>query len=391
MTVDESFDKLVMIAESHHQRTQGSDASDHEKARRARALELARSMRDAADDSTPAISFLQVYLDLINVPLPAPPAPTEPTPYLPDPVDWDELRRGEFDDEDYLVEPFIVRGRAHAIYAPAKTGKSLLILEAVIALATGTPFLRQPAGEPIDIVYLDYEMTRADLRARVDAMQKLDSDLVRLHYYLIPALDPLDTSSGGAQVETIVARHKAALIVIDTTSRAIAGEENSADTLRALYRHTGARLKAQGITVLRVDHAGKNLERGQRGTSAKNDDVDIVWQLTGAGDRLTLKCTHQRVGFLPAQIDLQRTQEPLAHKIIEHAWPAGTAEMAANLDKLGLPVDIGRQRARTAIAEWNDANPLDRIEATARTIEAAIRYRKSGQQRQPLEALTEAA
>ena len=313
------------------------------------------------------------------------------TVYLPEPVDWRRLLSDEEDDEQYLLEPLLVAGRSHALYAPAKTGKSLLILEAVIALATGGPFLHQPAGQPIDVLYLDYEMTRSDLRARVTAMGQTAGDLDHLQYFLIPALDPLDTAAGGHQVETLAARHHAQLIVIDTTARAIEGEENSADTLRALYRHTGARLKAAGITVVRVDHAGKDISKGQRGTSAKNDDVDIVWQLTGAGDRLSLKCTHQRVGYLPPQVELRRSQEPLEHKIIEDRWPAGTAELADRLDKLGQPVDVGRPKASAAIAEWNQANPHDLIETTARLVEAAVKYRKSGLRRQTLEDISEAA
>ena len=38
-------------------------------------------------------------------------------------------------------------------------------------------------------------------------------------------------------------------------------------------------LKEAGIALLRIDHAGKDLTRGQRGTSAKRDDVEVVWFL----------------------------------------------------------------------------------------------------------------
>src|SRR5215207_7410755 len=62
-------------------------------------------------------------------------------------------------------------------------------------------------------------------------------------------------------------------------SRAVAGEENSADTLRNFNRHTGSLLKRHGNTWWRADHSGKDPTKGARGTSAKNDDVDIVWQL----------------------------------------------------------------------------------------------------------------
>ena len=51
------------------------------------------------------------------------------------------------------------------------------------------------------------------------------------------------------------------------------GEENSADTYRALYRHALAPLKAARRTVVRLDHRGKDMKAaGARGSSAKNDD-----------------------------------------------------------------------------------------------------------------------
>ena len=57
--------------------------------------------------------------------------------------------------------------------------------------------------------------------------------------------------------------------MIDTTSRVIAGEEDRADTFLALYRHTMRPLKAAGVAVIRFDHAGKDLAKGERGSSAK--------------------------------------------------------------------------------------------------------------------------
>jgi hypothetical protein len=389
VTASECHNKLVRLAEGLHNHASQQGGNEWDTARRLRVLETARRWKDRADQQEgeqPQFDFLRTYNQIlrdagsINTPQVPPPAPPVSAVYLPQPVNWDELRADDYDDEPFLLEPVLVEGRAHSLYAPAKTGKSLFILEAVVALATGSPFLARPASEPVDVLYLDYEMTKADLRHRLEAMGKLDADLGRLHYFLIPALDPLDTAAGGAQLETLAARYNARMIVIDTTARAIEGAENEADTIRALYRHTGARLKAAGITTLRVDHAGKDVEKGQRGTSAKNDDVDVVWQLTGADDRLTLKCTHQRVGFLPPQIALRRGTDPLEHTIIEDAWPAGTADLAERLDRLELTVNTGRPAVRQAIAEWNDANPHDRISATARLLEAAIRYRRSSAQ-----------
>ena len=60
---------------------------------------------------------------------------------------------------------------------------------------------------------------------------------------------------------------KAEVVVIDTTGRAIDGEENSADSYREFARTTGLALKRSNISCIRTDHAGKDggKKQGQRG------------------------------------------------------------------------------------------------------------------------------
>ena len=57
------------------------------------------------------------------------------------------------------------------------------------------------------------------------------------------------------------------------------GDENSADTYRNSYRHALLPLKAGHRTVVRLDHPGK-VATTAHGSSAKNDDVDVLCQLT---------------------------------------------------------------------------------------------------------------
>jgi hypothetical protein len=72
----------------------------------------------------------------------------------------------------------------------------------------------------------------------------------------------------------------ASLVVLDTTTRMVQGRENDSDTFLQLYRCSLVPLKSRGITVLRLDHPGKDESRGQRGSSAKDGDCDTIWRLT---------------------------------------------------------------------------------------------------------------
>jgi hypothetical protein len=219
-------------------------------------------------------------------------------------------------------------------------------------------------------------MGRDDLVERLDDMQADPASLDRLRYALIPDLPPLDTAEGSAALLEIVDQEQAArpdhhlLVVIDTTARAVSGEENSADTIRAFYRHTGSGLKRRGITWARLDHAGKDPAKGQRGSSAKGDDVDIVWRVT-AIDKGGLRFTREaaRVGWVEAAVDLIRTESPLRFTPGPKQSAAGTADMVDILDRLEAPLTISNQKARALLKEHNEPY-------SGNALMDAVRYRK---------------
>lgn len=256
-------------------------------------------------------------------------------------IKWDEFWAAEDDDADrWLLEPLFARGRGHAIYAGAKTGKSYVLLAACAALATGRPFLDKPAGEPRIVLYCDYEMTLDDVKERLEEFGYGPADdLSHLHYISLPAIDGLDTEDGGLALVAAAIAVKAELVVIDTTGRAVEGEENSADTFRAFYRHTGLGLKQAGIAFVRADHAGKDVAKGQRGSSSKNDDVDVVIQMTMTDDGRRLRATHRRMGWYPAETDITISDGTFTAGA--RGWQPGVAKLAAAFDEWGVPVDLG--------------------------------------------------
>lgn len=268
-------------------------------------------------------------------------APESDADGLPTPIDWTGFWERE-NGPEWLVEPLIPVGRHVVLYAPAKEGKSLLALEVAVAAATGSAVLGNPAAEPLSVVYLDLEMTEDDLHERLlDMGYDETSDLSNLHYYSLPDLPPLDTKAGGDVVEAIVRRHDARLIVIDTMARVVQGEENSADTYRWFDMHTSLRMKALHVAVLRLDHAGKDVTKGQRGSSEKVGYADVVWQLkydqeTGA---VNLKATHRRLGWVPETIALNRIEEPsLSHMMtVGKGFTVEEFAIARKLDDLGAP------------------------------------------------------
>jgi hypothetical protein len=270
-------------------------------------------------------------------------------------LDWSAFANRDDAERRWLVEGFWPWGRAMALWAAAKTGKSELALWCAINLALGRePWTLAPC-EPVDVAYFDYEMTEDDLDDRLAAFNVDPLTLDRLHYALLPALHSLDIEQGGAEVEHHVAEVGARAVVFDTFGRGVAGDENEADTVRAFYRHTGSRLKRMGVGYLRTDHAGKDMSKGQRGSSAKRDDVDVVWAMKRSKEGVLLDCTSSsRLSWVGPILQLDRAEVGGAliyTTPMRMGWPVAVLDKAAELDKLGLPLDVSRRAARQAMTD----------------------------------------
>ena len=288
-------------------------------------------------------------------------------------VNWSEFWAVDHNDAEWVAEPVLAAKRSTALFAPGGTGKSLLSLFIASSLATGRDPFSGRKAEPIRVLYLDYEMTDADLAERLESMgYGPNSNLTRLNYALLPSLPGLDTPEGGKAVVRLAAICDASLVVIDTFGRAVHGDENDADTVRAWYRWTGLHLKHDGRAFLRVDHAGKDLAKGQRGTSAKNDDVDVVWQMTAReGGAYSLVAKKRRMGWVPERVDLMMTEtDKLRFGLLDdNSYPVGTVEVARNLDALGLDLTVSYRAAGKALSDAGKG-------ARSAVVRAAIKYRK---------------
>ena len=269
-------------------------------------------------------------------------------------VDWPEFWTQDHTVAEWLAEPIIARHRAHAIFAPGGTGKSLLALWLAANIATGTPIFGY-SNQPATVLYLDYEMTADDLAERLQAMgYGPEHDLTRLRYALLPSLPSLDAADGGQAVHRLATLVGAELVIIDTFGRAVEGDENQADTVRAFYRHTGYLLKQDGIAFIRIDHAGKDLDKGQRGTSAKNDDVDIVWQMTRkTGNVYQMKTRKARMGWVPAQFELEMDDQPIRYTLHHERQPQQieVEPVLAAFDRYGIDSSLGERKVAQALRD----------------------------------------
>ncbi|MFC0499333.1 AAA family ATPase [Streptomyces mutabilis] len=183
-------------------------------------------------------------------------------------------------------------GQQITLVGDGKAGKSLFTQEWMWRMATGQPFLGDDPQAPLPILYLDAENGQEQVQERFLSFGAGPLNMGELRYASFPPIRPLDTAGGGADLIALVKATGAQLVVIDTVSRFISGPENDADTWLNLYRHTLLPLKRDRISSVRLDHFGKDKERGGRGSSAKTQDVDHVWELSAPRRRRPLPQAH---------------------------------------------------------------------------------------------------
>jgi len=264
-------------------------------------------------------------------------------PVLVSPVEWTQLWAGKDEPPEYVLEPFLPAGRTTTVVSPPKLGKSLLGLEIAAAVATGKAMWDREVQQRC-VMYLDQEMGEADLRERLrDMGYGPDDDLSRLHYYLHQPWPLLDTEAGGMTLLNTIQACGAEVLIIDTQSKVLEGDENDAGTMTRFFRHTLGPLKASGMTVLLFDHVGREASNGPRGSSQKPADVDAVWALSSRGkDGLTLTRTHNRTRHGEDILYLDRSIEPLRHELV--TTEARTEEIIEairrKMDSLDLSLDL---------------------------------------------------
>src|SRR5699024_11006069 len=280
--------------------------------------------------------------------------------------------------EDWILWPFVERGQQAALYSEAKAGKSLIAFELAIAAANGRPFLGQPAAAPIRVLNIDAENTTKDLKGRMLSFHAQPGDFDNITYVSFPQMNALTTPTGGRQMVDLVDQHEPDLVIIDTISRFIDGPENDSDTWLALYRNTLLPLKGRGVAVLRLDHTGKDHDRGARGSSAKSSDIDAEWSLTHdkvKGERI-LKRARSRGVNGPDHLVLAIEQQPLRRDVrgrqLRDVDPVSW--LAGELDKLEVGLSTGRVAAGKILSQYGVDGFTDRQLRDAVTLRREAEY-----------------
>jgi hypothetical protein len=147
------------------------------------------------------------------------------------------------------------------------------------------------------------------------------------------------------------------ILVADTVSATFGGEEESNPEFARLVRHcrriTAAMAEHGGGAVILNHHFGKDKERGGRGGSALFNDCDIVWELTGDIDDITMTNKKWKVDEKrkTLKLRLDKTDRHKVH-IVEQERSSGSVDVTDQPTETSImELEIVR-----AIREMGDRN-----------------------------------
>ncbi|MCB1052967.1 MAG: AAA family ATPase [Acidobacteria bacterium] len=216
---------------------------------------------------------------------------------LPEPVDppivVDDLTDfllHEFPPRAFLLEGLLYERALAMVHAFRGIGKTQLVLEMALAVATGGPFLKWTAPEPNGVLFIDGEMCGSEIQERIEAAAR-NYEPVKPGMFLIVtpdrqtgAMPDLGTHKGRKALEEHF-RPETKLIIIDNLSSLVRSvKENEGDDWQPFTTWLIS-LRSKGYSVLLVHHEGKG--GTQRGASKKEDSLDLSLSLKRPKDYTT--------------------------------------------------------------------------------------------------------
>jgi AAA domain len=269
-----------------------------------------------------------------------------------------------------FVERLLGDGAASLWFGPSNTGKSFIILDLCICVASGRAFRDEHEVDQGAVVYVAGEgitgMQNRIEAARREGMLPSEAPLF-LCFVPVSLLEPSNALKLAESVKAAAEQSNlpCRLVVIDTLSRSMpGGDENSGKDMTVAVQSIDAVRAATGAHVLAVHHTGKDQERGARGHSSLRAAVDTEVEITRpeGSEISTARITKQRDlpmgGPMPfslkvVTLGLDRRGKPVTSCVVKHE----DEMMAPNRSKAGRKNEVSnndliRLLPRPSTADW---------------------------------------
>lgn len=303
---------------------------------------------------------------------------------LPDEESLSELLEDPPPLADELIEGILRRGHKMMLAAPSKSGKSFLLQQLVIAVASGGTWLGRRCRQG-KVLYINLEIDRASM---VDRFKKITSDVtfcdetdgewsrnvtvwtLRGHVTSLDKLTPSIIRRGTGR--------DYALVIIDPIYKVITGDENNASDMSHFLNHFDVICHSLGCSIAFSHHYSKGVQAGKyamdraSGSGVFNRDPDAQLAVTPLDvdeerQQQLGKTTCWRVEYT-----LREFESPKPTNIY-FRHPVHIVDSTGELDKYSLdgsdPDKLKRERRDRARMEKVNRNRQEKVDAISIAIQ----------------------
>ena len=197
----------------------------------------------------------------------------------------------------WLIEGYLPNDALVAVYGEPGSFKSFLTLDMLLSLAHGSPFHGRELEQGF-CVYVAGE-GGGGLRKRLGAWHQ-GNDIEPKRGVIGIIEEPVPLSEEGAielliqDIEAMRRGQPVRVICFDTLARCMSGDENSATDMGEAIRALDMVKAHFECTVIAVHHAGKNADRGLRGSSALLGALDTALLCKRQNEMLQVSTTKMK-------------------------------------------------------------------------------------------------
>lgn len=223
-------------------------------------------------------------------------------------LDITDFLEEKFPHRPFIIDPWLREGTIALVFAHAGTGKTWFTMSLAVAITRGLSIGEWKNAKPISCLYIDGEMSCEEFQERLKKLTKylppaqanlsiLSFERMKLNGDSIPNL--AEQKWRDDLYNTLKHDRSIKLVIIDNLSCIISRiSENSKQQWDDINQWLLS-IRRLGVAVIMVHHTGKNGR--QRGTSAREDNIDVSISLTQVNDYQRKDGAKFKVNFLKAR------------------------------------------------------------------------------------------
>lgn len=179
---------------------------------------------------------------------------------------------------EYILKDIITRGSVNVFYGEPGSKKTYSLLSLAVCVAVGKEWVDFETT-PVMVLIVDEESGERRLSRRINEALRgeMADESANLFFTSLNGLK-LDNETGPAELQGLIEKTSAGLVIIDALADVMDGDENSKKDTQPVFNALRRIAEATNCAIVVIHHSNKN--GGYRGSSAIKGAVDAMVQVS---------------------------------------------------------------------------------------------------------------